>query len=251
VTEEVIADLEAGTLHLSRRLLEALGAFSGGATGRPDPPSGATVKALRGAGLLGPTGLHPTLLPIAAAVADPVVRLRFDHLAPGPIVECPGWVSPDVAVFAIPDDDNGLDEILAVGTTFLAARVAALVGLGPRPDAARLPGSIPADPGLLEGAMSGLIGSSEDVRRHLGPAVPGAWVDALVGLRAGPRMHWRVTTNWAGSSGPQTRLIEVVESLDGTLILVARVGSAAELTAVTPTELWRLLIGLLPADDEL
>jgi hypothetical protein len=35
------------------------------------------------------------------------------------------------------------------------------------------------------------------------------------------------------------------------MLLVGRVGSGTELTAVTPTAVWRLLIGLLPGDDEL
>ena len=89
------------------------------------------------------------------------------------------------------------------------------------------------------------------MRRHLGPAVPAAWVDAIVGLRSGPRRHWRVTTSWGAVSEPGGRSVEIVESADGTLLLVDRTNRAAELTAVTPTAVWRLLIGLLPGDDEL
>jgi hypothetical protein len=200
--------------------------------------------------MLGPTGLHDMLVPIAAAVADPLVRIVYHRLGPGPATESPGWITPDVTVLAVPGED-GLDEILSFGTSFLVARLAALVELGPRPDAAPLPGSLKVDPGLLEAAFTGLVGSAEDVRRHLGPAVPGAWVDAIVGLRAGPRRHWRVTTSWGAASNPGGRSVEIVESADGTLLLVDRTDRGAELTAVTPTAVWRLLIGLLPGDDEL
>ena len=164
-----MVDAEAGTLQLSRSLLLALGAFSGGATGRADPPSGVTVKALRAAGMLGPTGLHDMLVPIAAAVADPLVRIAFDHLGPGPATESPGWITPDVTVLAVPGED-GLDEILSFGTSFLVARLAALVGLGPRPGAAALPGSLKADPGLLEG---GAHRADRIGRRRATPSRPG------------------------------------------------------------------------------
>jgi hypothetical protein len=247
---DIVVDAEAGTLQVSRSLLLALGAFSGGATGRADPPSGVTVKALRAAGMLGPTGLHDMLLPIATAVADPLVRIAFDHLGPGPLAESAGWITPDVTVLAVPGEE-GLDEILSFGTSFLVARIAGLVGLGPRPDATDLPGSLKVDPGLVEAALTGLIGSVDDVRRHVGPAVPASWTGAIVALRDGPRRHWRVTTSWGAASNPQGRSVEIVESGDGTLLLVARIGSGAELTAVTPTAVWRLLIGLLPGDDEL
>ena len=247
---EIVVDVEAGTLSVSRPLLLALGAFSGGATGRADPPSGVTVKTLRAAGMLGPTGLHDMLVPIAAAVADPLVRITFDQLGPGPVTEGPGWITPDVTVLAVPGED-GLDEILSFGTSFLVARLAALVGLGPRPGAGALPGSLKVDPGLLEAAFTGLVGSDEDVRRHLGPAVPAAWVDAVVALRDGLRRHWRVTTTWGAASNPGHRSVEIVEITDGTLLLVGRTDRGAELTPVTPTAVWRLLIGLLPGDDEL
>jgi hypothetical protein len=247
---EIVVDAEAGTLQMSRSLLLALGNFSGGATGRGDPPSGASVKALRAAGMLGPTGLHDMLVPIAAAVADPLVRITFDHLGPGAVTESPGWITPDVTVLAVPGED-GLDEILSFGTSFLVARLARLVGLGPRPDAAALAGSLTVDPGLLEAAVTGLIGSADDMRRHLGPAVPVAWVDGIVALRDGPRRHWRVTTSWGAVASPRGRSVEIVENRDGTLLLVDRTGSGTELTAVTPTAVWRLLIGLLPGDEEL
>src|SRR5690349_21702824 len=109
---DIVADPEAGTLQVRRPLLLALGAFSGGATGRADPPSGATVKALRAAGMLGPSGLHDMLVPIAGAVADPLVRLAFDDLGPEPPAECPGWITPDVTVLALPGPE-GRDEILS------------------------------------------------------------------------------------------------------------------------------------------
>jgi hypothetical protein len=249
---EVVADLEAGVLRLSRPALEALATLTA-EPARPlpvVPPAETTLDALERAGLVGPTGLHPMMAPIAAAVADPVVRIRFDRLGPGTPVECPGWISPHVAVLAVPGPD-GLDQILAVETSFLPARLAGLVGLGPRPGP-RLPaGSVPADVGLLEALFTGMVASAEDVRRHVGPAVPQGLVDAVVAISDGVRLHWRVATTWGDPARPATRGHEVVESRAGTFWLVHRDFAGAELTPITPTGLWRLLIGLLPGDDEL
>jgi hypothetical protein len=248
---EVVADLEAGLLRLSRPALQALATLTAGpAAPLPvDPPAEATLGALESAGLVGPTGLHPVMAPIAAAVADPLVRIRFDHLGPGTPVECPGWISPDVAVLAVPGPD-GLDEIVAVETSFLPARLAGLIGLGPRPGP-RLPaGSVRADIGLLEALLSGLVASAEDVRRHVGPAVPQALVDAVVAISEGIRLHWRVATTWGGPARPTTRTHEVVESRAGTFWVVHRDFAGTALSPITPTGLWRLLIGLLPGDDE-
>jgi hypothetical protein len=247
---DVVADLDAGVLRLSRPALEALVTLARGPAARPDPAAEAALVALEAAGLIGPAGLHPVMAPIAAAVADPLVELRFDHLGPGTPVECPGWVSPDVAVLAVPGAD-GLDEIVAVETSFLPTRLADLVGLGPRPGP-RLPaGSVRADIGLLEALLSGLVASAEDVRRHVGPVVPQALVDAAVAISEGIRLHWRVTTTWGDPARPARRTHEVVESLAGTFWLVRRDFAGTELTPITPTGLWRLLIGLLPGDEEL
>ena len=247
---EVVADLQAGVLRLSRPALAALATLTGASTAAAEPPADSTLVALQSAGLLGPAGLHPVMVPIAAAVADPLVELRFDLLGPGTPVECPGWISPDVAVLAIPGPD-GLDEIVVVHTSFLPARLAALIGLGPRP-AARLPaGSLRADIGLLEALLSGLVSSAEDVRRHVGPAVPEALVDAAVAISRGIRLHWRATTMWGDPARPSLRTHEVVESRAGTFWVVERIFAGTELSPITPTGLWRLLIGLLPSDDEL
>ena len=249
---EVVADLEAGVLRLSRPALQALATLTGGpAAPLPvDSPAETTLGALESAGLVGPTGLHPVMAPIAAAVADPVVRIRFDHLGPGTPVECPGWISPDVAVLAVPGSD-GLDEILAVETSFLPARLAALIGLGPRPVPRLPPGSVRADIGLLEALLSGLVATAEDVRRHVGPVVPQALVDAAVAISDGIRLHWRATTTWGDPARPATRTHEVVESQAGTFWVVHRDFAGTELTPISPTGVWRLLIGLLPGDDEL
>jgi hypothetical protein len=243
---EVVADLEAGVLRLSRPALEALASMAGPSL---VPPAEETLGDLRAAGLLSPAGLHPMMEPIAAAVAHPVVRLRFDYLGPGTPVECPGWISSVVAVLALPGPD-GLDEIVAVDTSFLPNRLAVIVGLGPRPGP-RTSGSVRADVGLLEALISGMVTTAEDVRRHVGPVVPQPLLEAVLELSQGIRRHWRVLTTWGQASPPAVRSHEVVEGPTGEFWLVRREFGGTELSPITPTGLWRLFIGLLPGDAEL
>lgn len=244
---EVVADLEAGVLRLSRPALRLLAAVAGEQQAPPEAEPG-LFDALQEAGLVTPAGLHPSVAPLAAAVARPVVHVRFDHLGPGTPVECPGWIDPHVAVLAVPDEE-GLHDILAVPTSFFPARLAALVGLGPRP---RPPvsGSLRLDTGVLEGLLSGLVSGVDDVRRHVGPALPQAAAEALVTLGGRRRAHWRVTT-WWGEPPATRRSHEVIDAPAVGFWLVERIGGDVEVRPVTPTRLWRLLIGLLPGDDEL
>jgi hypothetical protein len=65
-----------------------------------------------------------------------VVRLTLDRLAPEPVVHCTGWCSGEEAALTLPQPDGG-NEILIVPVAQLVAHLAALVGLGPRPDGSR------------------------------------------------------------------------------------------------------------------
>lgn len=258
---EVEVNLSAGILRMSRRALDAVAALAS-----PGPEAGAaavdavaagTLDPLREAGLLDATGLHPMISPIAAALAAPVVRLRFLDLGPGPAVESPGWVSPDVAVLALPGPaglDVDMHEIVAVDTPFLPHRLAALAGLGPRP-AHWITEPLKADPGLFEAILSGLAATVSDIRSHVGPTVPQPLIEAVLEFSGNYRRHWRVSTAWGDSPGPiGGRSVEAVESPTGRLWRVERPSGeqgGVVLSPATPTGLWRLFIGLLPGDDEL
>ena len=125
----VTADIAGGTLRLPRRLLVALAAVSADPPVAVDPDD---LDALRTAGLVQGEAVHPDVAAVAAAVARPAVRLRLDRLAPPPAVECAGWIAPGIAVLALPLPDGG-DQVLAMPAADVAAQLAALAGLGPRP----------------------------------------------------------------------------------------------------------------------
>ena len=79
----------------------------------------------------GPIPISPTL---ARTVAAPLVRLVVDRVAPPPSVRCPGWITPGLAVLALPHP-SGTDQILAVPTSEIVLRLAGLISLSPRPRA--------------------------------------------------------------------------------------------------------------------
>ena len=138
-------------LRLDRRQLLVLGRLATPPDGdaeavrdptRPDvrvtAPVPEEIDSLRAAGLIDGDQPHPNVAALAAAVADPVVRLVIERVAPPPAVRCPGWISSSVAVLALPQP-QGPDKILAVPVSELVLHLAALISLGPRLPAATPP----------------------------------------------------------------------------------------------------------------
>ena len=141
-------------LRLDRRQLLALAAMAVPADGDPEAvrdhtapdapvarPTSQDIEMLRAAGLLAGDRAHSDVAELAAAVADPVVRLVVDRVVPPPAVRCPGWIGPGIAVLSLPQA-QGPDEILAVPVSELVLHLSALISLGPRP-AAVLPPPAP------------------------------------------------------------------------------------------------------------
>lgn len=123
-------DTVGGRLRLPRPLLHTLAAC---AVGGPPPPA-EEVAALESAGILVGGRPHVDLAELAQAVANPVVTIVVDRLAPAPAVTFPGWLDGHLAVFSLPQPD-GSEEISAAPVTNVMAQLAGLTGLGPRPPA--------------------------------------------------------------------------------------------------------------------
>ena len=97
----------------------------------PKPPE---VDALAALGLVVDGRPHPDFAALARTVAAPLVRLVVDRVAPPPAVRCPGWITPGLAVLALPNP-AGTDQVLAVPTSEIVIRLAGLISLSPRPPA--------------------------------------------------------------------------------------------------------------------
>lgn len=181
---------------------------------------------LRAVGLVEGTALIPDVVPIAAAVRSPIVRLRLDFLGPERPVACTGWIDGRFTVVAVPRP-GGVDDVKITPTAYLPARLAGFTGLGPRPagewgwqgDRSRL------DALLAESALGGGFVPTEMLR-----------------------LHWRVTMTWSRG----TRSLEVLDSGDGGIWLVCQAGSDAEVSVVpvTTTQVWVALIETLPSTAE-
>ena len=189
------------------------------------------------------------LEPAAAAIADPLVRLSLEVLAGRPAVTCTGWVSPETAVVTVPlsSDPDPLNDVVVVPPALLAAALAKLVALGPRP---RAPVT-----GLLhlERPVLGRLLQAGDARAAVATDVDDDVVAALDELAAGLRLHWRVTVEWTTPDGREPhRVLEAVDGGAAGVWLVAEVpGGGVGLAPTTPTALWRQLATLLPSDEEL
>jgi hypothetical protein len=97
----------------------------------PEPPE---VDALAALGLVIDGRPDPGFAALARTVATPLVRLVVDRVAPPPAVRCPGWITPGLAVLALPHP-SGKDQVLAVPTSEIVLRLAGLISLSPRPPA--------------------------------------------------------------------------------------------------------------------
>lgn len=139
----------SGELTLDRRQLMALAHLgsdpddgpvldhTGDETEAPAPGT-AEVEALAALGLVTDGRPHADLTAVARTVAAPLIRLVVDRVAPPPAVRCPGWITPGLAVLALPQP-SGRDQILAVPVSELVLRLAGLIGLSPRPPATASP----------------------------------------------------------------------------------------------------------------
>ena len=98
------------------------------------PPKQPELDALATLGLVVDGRPHPDFADLARTVAAPLVRLVVDRVAPPPAVRCSGWITPGLAVLALPHP-SGTDQILAVPTSEIVLRLAGLISLSPRPRA--------------------------------------------------------------------------------------------------------------------
>jgi hypothetical protein len=238
----VAFDPATGRLRLDRAHFDTLLAWCRGRRMTADTD----LEPLRGTGVVHGDRLHPAVAPALAAAANPTCRLEtlvYDDT--GDRLHAEAWLAPEAAVFLLPLPE-GVFELVTTHPTYAPAVVARLVRLAPRP---RLAGSGPLQ--VSAEVFEALLSADADVRRSAAALVDRDAEPALAhlvnSLASGSWQVWTTQATWPGSDG---RALHVVDTRAGAC-LVEATHDTVMLWPTHPTQLWRLLIRLLPDAAEI
>ena len=249
--DDVGFDPVGGRLRLTRGLLADMCSLQAGV-------EVSTIAELRGAGLLQGDGLHPKLIPLAETAVRPLCRLTLDVSATNPL-HLDGWVGDRVALLlAGRAASSDVFDVTFVSRSLLTAQLAKSVGLGPRPRT-KVTDPVELDQGLLEALLlSGEPFSASQLERLIDPRdeVLPTWLEVLSAISARTKARWRLGVWWNSfEESPEARSLEMIDSEIGFFYVshVARGGRKyprVRLRPLTPSQVWRLLCGLVPGPDE-
>jgi hypothetical protein len=158
-----------------------------------------------------------------------------------------GWIGSDGQA-ALPLDAEPDSDHVTLPAASLPAALARWIGLGPRPRLGTEPWRIPHD--LAERLLGADPADRRRVADRLASDSPGATalrvVEAIV---AGPWLSWRVAIDGTDidSAGRELWLVDTGAGM----VALQPDRTEAIWWPTTPSEIWRLLIRLLPTDDEL
>jgi hypothetical protein len=223
-------DPEAGVLRLS------------------DHATAPPLARLRAAGVVGPTGIHPDVRPLATVIGAPHARLDLHVAERGTAWDAPGWASRDLVVLAVPavDAEDAYDLVadLPASAADLLADLVGLSGALPHPSAAtpawESPGARTGPVSVEGAALDALLpGRVDDVAPPAGPA-------ALRRLLAGLRARWRLAVREPGDGAVEVLDagelgLWLVDGPDEAGALELRVSSPAEVRTRTAALLRRAL----------
>jgi hypothetical protein len=236
---------ETATLQLNRETFAALVAHAA-----QPPPNASPPAELQAAGALHEGRYHPALEQGLNAVLNPVCRLQVRVADPhGREDHCDGWIAGHAAGFLLPTQRE-LCAFVVVHPSFVPEQLARIVGLGPRPRASTvrplelatelLDELTASDPGRRADAPQRVPGTSPEEARAIARA-----------LATGFRARWEVVVRWLPAPGSRgQRAIHVIDT-ETTLCAVEPGGTGLVVSPTTPTAVWRLLVTLLPRDEEL
>jgi hypothetical protein len=228
-------DAASGRLRLDQAAFDRLVGLA-----RGDDGAGPDAAALRDAGVVRDDGLHPLVADALRAVTEPVCRLRLALTDGGGRLKAgDGWLRADGAALLLDLPDEGLRDLVTLPADLLPAAIARVVRLGPRPTPEPEPLPVGSD------LVAGLLAADPDERRRASDALAG-----VVRLNAGQWRTWRAQMTWHDPRvGLTGRAVQVVDAGPG-LFLAASDGEQGTLWPTTPTAVWRILIRLLPDNDE-
>jgi hypothetical protein len=238
-------DPETATLRLDRATFEALVAHAAQPAGNASPPA-----ELQAVGALREGRYHPALEQGLDAVLNPVCRLQVRLVNPdGREDHCDGWVAGHAAAFLLPVKGE-LWEFVVVHPSFVPDGLARIVGLGPRRRAptarpvalrAELVDELTAsDPGRRTGALQRVLDRGPEDAQAIARA-----------LASGFRSRWEVVVRRLPAPGSTGQRAMHVIDTETTLWAVEPGGTGLVVWPTTPTAVWRLLVTLLPRDEEL
>jgi hypothetical protein len=216
---------QTGTLVAPQPVLEAL--LGGGPVDEPE---------LVSAGVLEQDGTaHPALRWSLDAIAGARVALVMERGERRGY----GWVGPHGHTALVLPHPDGRRRLMSVRTQFVPDALVRVNGLGPRPrvePAVRIRLSVPD----LAAALATRDASAAQVDEP----------EALRGLLAALREHWRVEARWEPADGSTgVRAVEVLDTEEGVWMVVPD-DPSVELWPSTPTAVFRAICGLLPFDHE-
>jgi EspG family len=238
-------DPETATLQLDRETFAALIAHAAEPTGNASPPA-----ELQAVGVLHDGRYHPALEQGLDAVLNPVCRLQVRGADPhGREDHCDGWVAASAAGFLLPVQGE-LWEFVVVHPSFVPERLARIVGLGPRP---RAPTARPVELGteLLDQLTASDPGRRADALQRVLSSGPEDAQAIARALASGFRSRWEVVVRWLPAPGSTGQRAMHVIDTETTLWAVEPAGIGPVVWPTTPTAVWRLLVTLLPRDEEL
>jgi len=216
VTEHARLDPDTGGLLLSDRAWRAVLAI--GADGEAEDVDAGVLEALEALDLVREEQLDLMLARAVQAIGNPLAELMARRRG----LELSGWIDAEAAVLLVPRGAE-LSELSVVAARYLPELLARLLELGPRP--APVGGETSATPGALAQVMG--AGGAPSPVAGLPPV----------------RDHWELEISASGPPRHRERL-EVADTEDGLRLLVPE-GEAVRLVPATPSQVWRLLTGLV------
>jgi len=216
VTEHARLDPDTGGLLLSDRAWRAVLAI--GADGEAEDVDAGVLEALEALDLVREEQLDLMLARAVQAIGNPLAELTARRRG----LELSGWIDAEAAVLLVPRGAE-LSELSVVAARYLPELLARLLELGPRP--APVGGETSATPGALAQVMG--AGGAPSPVAGLPPV----------------RDHWELEISASGPLRHRERL-EVADTEDGLRLLVPE-GEAVRLVPATPSQVWRLLTGLV------
>lgn len=229
-------DPEAGLLRVRHAALAVLARLAADPTDTRlhDHDVAPLIAELRGAGLLGRSGIAPDVEPIAAAIGQAGTVGELTSTDHGTRRRMRVWVGNELVVAGVEAADAPHTyELMADARAAAVPMLAELVGLG-----------VAAEPGVAGSrrvgacALDALLAAQHaveaaDVAAALGASADEEWAIALTDGLRGSALRWRLTA-WRG--GAVVCDTEVLDAGRSGLWLADREGDAAEVRAATPDE---------------
>jgi hypothetical protein len=208
-------------------------------------PAGAcdrTLRDLADVGAVVDGAPHPALRGALAAVTNSLASLQVLVTEPEGVALHQGWLARVSAMLT--DLGDGTYDFESVGTEFVPTTIARLAGLGPRPRLAA--GSVSVDEEVLDGLVSNFVTRRAATGEALADLLT-PWPAVSAAARMG---GWRtacVDIAFPVRDRTVARRLAWVDT-DAGMLRVEADDHGPVLVPTTPTELWRALVSILPAD---